>query len=371
MKLITFQVLRFFEKYPNAGAGQNDREQAIEVLNGNIKWLNNYKNIITTWFTTRCSKQICPWNQYRLNENVIPIKYDVTFQPNVTNTQSNFSGHVTIYVKIDQEIEAFIVHADANLNITKSSVSTNDTNGPIAIESEFRYLPLEFYILKLGKKADPGSYKLFFEFHGSMANKLVGLYKSTYQSDNKTIGLAATQFEATHARKALPCFDEPRFKSIYKVKIVHEPKHKAFSNMNPINNSSSNGLITTEYNETVVMTSYLLALVVSDFECIYNKSAHGIQVGSCASPIQKHKLDYSLKIATEVIEHFTDYFKIGFPLPKVDHIAIPDFSAGAMENWGLILYRETALLYDDDDTTTASKMSICSVIAHELAHMVS
>ena len=298
------------------------------------------------------------------------MKYDVTFQPNVTNTQSNFSGHVTIDVKVDQKIQAFIVHAEANLNITKSSVSTND-NKTILIESEFRYLPLEFYILKLSKIANPGSYKLYFEFHGSMANKLVGLYKSTYQNNNKTIGLAATQFEATHARKALPCFDEPIFKSVYKVNIVHEPQHKPFSNMNPVGNSSSNGLITTEFNETVNMSSYLLALVVSDFQCINNKSIHGIEVSSCASPIQQHKLNYSLSIATEVIEHFTEYFQVGFPLPKVDHIAIPDFSAGGMENWGLILYRETALLYDDDDTTTESKMSTCAVIAHELAHMVS
>ena len=363
-------MLRFFEKYPNAGAGQNDREQAIEELNGNIKWLNNYKNVITTWFTTRCAKQVCPWNQYRLNPNVIPIKYDVTFQPNVTNTQSHFSGHVTIDVNVDQGIEALIVHAEANLNITKSSVLASD-NTSIEIENEFRYLPLEFYILKLSKEANAGSYKLLFEFHGSMANKLVGLYKSTYQNNNKTIGLAATQFEATHARKALPCFDEPIFKSVYKVNIVHEPQHKPFSNMNPVGNSSSNGLITTEFNETVVMPSYLLALVVSDFQCINNKSIHGIEVGSCALPIQKHKLNYSLSIATQVIDHFTDYFQVGFPLPKVDHIAIPDFSAGAMENWGLILYRETALLYDEDDTTTASKMSICSIIAHELAHMVS
>ena len=138
------------------------------------------------------------------------------------------------------------------MNITKNLLSTKD-NQSIEIESEFRYLPFGFYVLKL-----------YFEFHGSMANRKIGLYKGSYQIGNKTIGVAATQFEPTDARRAFPCFDEPGFKSIYKVNIVHEPQHNVYSNMNPVKRyTNSNGLITTEFNQTLKISSYLLAIVVS------------------------------------------------------------------------------------------------------------
>ena len=312
-----------------------------------------------------------PWNQFRLNPDVIPMRYDITFQPNITNEQSNFSGHVTIEVQVRQPIDAFIVHADAELNITKSLLSTND-NQSIEIESEFRNLPFQFYILKLRNKVKPNVFKLYFEFHGNMADRTWSLYKGSYQIGNKTIGVAATQFEMHNARIAFPCFDEPGFKSIYKVNIVHEPQHNVYSNMNPVKRySNSNGLITTEFNQTLKISSYLLAIVVGEFVCV-NNSIDDIIVSACSSPIQQHKLNYSLDLATKLMGYYTDYFQISYPLSKIEHIAIPvDFAAGAMENWGLILYQEKLFLYDDEDTTTTDKMEVNSVIAHELSHQVS
>lgn len=314
-----------------------------------------------------------PWNQFRLNPDVIPMRYDVTLQPNITNQQSNFSGHVTIEIEVRQPINAFIVHADADLNITKSLISTND-NQSIEIESEFRYLPFEFYVLKLRNKIKPNVFKLYFEFHGILimeAEHSYSLYKGNYQSGNKTIGMAATQFEPINARRAFPCFDEPGFKSIYKVNIVHEPQHNVYSNMNPVKRyTNSNRLITTEFNQTLKMSSYLLAIVVGEFVCINNSI--DIVVSVCGRPDQQHKFNYSLDLATKLIDYYADYFQISYPLPKIEHIAIPvSFSAGAMENWGLILYEEQYILYNDEDTTTTNKVQVCSTIAHELSHQVS
>ena len=308
------------------------------------------------------------WNQsFRLNQNVVPLRYDIVFQPNIT--LEYFTGNVTIEVQVRESIEEFIVHAAKSLNISKSLVTFNKTE--LKIESQSRFKKFELYIMKLHQKVTPGLYHLFFEFNGPLNGDLVGLYKSNYKLDNKTIGLASTQFEPTLARKAFPCFDEPQMKAIFKVRIIHEPHHTAHSNMNPVLVSrNSNGLLTTEFNESVKMSSYLLAIVVSDFQCI-NGSVDGIRVSTCAQPKYFHKLDYALKKAKDIIHYLNEYFQIKFPLPKIDHIAIPQFLAGAMENWGLITYQEYLLSYLENDTTTSQKMQVTSVIAHESAHQVS
>ena len=181
------------------------------------------------------------WNQsFRLNPNIIPLRYDIVFHPNIT--LGYFSGNVTIEVQVRESIEEFIVHAAKSLNISKSLVTFNKTE--LKIESQSRYKKFELYIMKLHQKVTPGLYHLFFEFNGPLNGDLVGLYKSNYKLDNKTIGLASTQFEPTLARKAFPCFDEPQMKAIFKVRIIHEPHHTAHSNMNPIKVSrNSNGLL--------------------------------------------------------------------------------------------------------------------------------
>ena len=307
------------------------------------------------------------WNQsFRLNPNVIPLRYDIVFQPNIT--MEFFTGNVTIKVQVIDSIEEFIVHAGNSLNISKSLVTFNEKE--LKIESESRYEKFQLYIVKLHQKVTPGLYHLSFVFKGPLKVTMTGFYKSNYKLGNKTIGMAATQLHPTYTRSAFPCFDEPQMKAIFKVRIIHEPYHTAHSNMNPVKVSlNSNGLLTTEFNESMEMSSYLLAIVVSDYQCI-NDSVDGIQVSTCAQPKYFHKLDYPLEKAKDIIHYLNEYFQIKFPLPKVDHISIPDFLLGAMENWGLILYKEYYLSYHENDTTTSTKMQVTLAIAHESAHQV-
>jgi len=239
----------------------------------------------------------------------------------------------------------------------------------------FRYKPYDFWVIQLAQTVDAGIYKLSYDFNGNLLlGGLSGLYRSNYFKGNETIGLASTQFEFIDARKAFPCFDEPSFKSTFELTLIHD-KHMntTLSNMPIVSEDIDESLnwVTTKYSETVPMVTYLVAIAVSDFVC-KGSNIDNIDVGVCASPVQSYKLDYALEKTQTCIHHFAkDYLQVDYPLPKVDMIAIPDFSYGAMENWGLVTFRETALLWHEDEGTSANKMSVTAIIAHELAHFVS
>lgn len=179
-------------------------------------------------------------------------------------------------------------------------------------------------------------------------------------------------FKDIYARRAFPCFDEPSFKSVFQVTLNHKSNLKVWSNnkileSNPID---SNDMSSTKFDETPEMVTYLLAFVVSDFECKSSK-LDKVDVNVCASPPQVNNTEYADSIAKTVIEKFQERFGISYELPKMDLFAIPDFSAGAMENWGLLTFREKALLWNSKYSSAADKMYIAAVVAHETAHMVS
>jgi aminopeptidase N len=295
----------------------------------------------------------------------------VTFQINVT--ENNFAGNVKIEVEAKEDVEYFILHAAEILNVTDTRVFKNSTNEEITVNKTFRYIPYEFWAIQLENKVSADTYRLELQFNGDLNQNMVGIYKSNYIRDGQIVGLAATQFQSTHARKAFPCFDEPSFKSVFDVTIIRDSHlDLTISNMPNISQSidDTNGWVTTKYQETVPMVTYLLALVVSDFVC-KETDENGYPLRVCSSSVEEYKLNYSLEMAPKLLNHYAvDYLDSPYQLPKVDFIAIPDFSAGAMENWGLITFRETAMLYTDSESTSTNKMSVIAVIAHEIAHMV-
>jgi aminopeptidase N len=309
-----------------------------------------------------------------LNENIVPLNYALTIQINTTTNV--FNGTVEIEVDAREEVEYFIVHAANILTVGESRVYDENSGDNISVVQTFRYLPLEFWVIRLDRKLPPNRYILIINFESNLLlGGLVGLYKSFYEINNETIGLAATQFELTHARKAFPCFDEPSFRSYFEITIIHDTeKNLTLSNMpiaQELTDSPSVGLTTTKYERSVSMVSYLVAILVSDFAC-RNDSANdlGIDIRICASRIAEYKAQYALDVTPKIFQHFNDSFQSPYQLKKSDLIAIPHFSAGAMENWGLVKFRETALLWIPEENTSASKMSVISIIAHELAHMV-
>ena len=290
-------------------------------------------------------------------------------------TTNVYNGSVAIEVDATESVQYFIVHASSILNVTDARVRNNSTGKLVSIVKTFRYKPHDFFVIQLAEEVGPDAYRLEYDFNGNLLlGGLSGLYRSNYVDGNETIGLASTQFEFTDARKAFPCFDEPSFKSTFELTIIHDKHMNATLSNMPVVADSTDPVLnwtTTKYSESVPMVTYLVAMVVSDFVC-QNDSIDGHLVGVCASRVQSHKLDYAMESSKKCLHHFEkDYLQVDYPLPKVDMIAIPDFAYGAMENWGLITYREMRLVYHPDNETSANKMSTIAVIAHELAHFVS
>ena len=289
-------------------------------------------------------------------------------------TTNVYNGSVAIEVNASTPVRHFIVHASSILNVTDARVRLNSTGAIVPQVRTFRYKPNDFYVIELVEEVAADVYRLEYEFNGNLLlGGLSGLYRSSYVRDNETIGLASTQFEFTDARKAFPCFDEPSFKSTFELTLIHDKSmNTTLSNMPITVETVDDSLqwVTTSYKETVPMVTYLVAIVVSDFVCKQSSIDNTI-VGVCASPVQKEKLDFGLESTKKCLHHLSkEYLQVDYPLPKVDMIAIPDFAYGAMENWGLVTFRENRLIFDEKTDTSANKMSVVAIIAHELAHFV-
>ena len=209
-----------------------------------------------------------------------------------------------------------------------------------------------------------GTVTIEIDFTLTITDAMHGIYPCYFEHDGAKKELYATQFESHHAREAFPCVDEPEAKATFDVTIATNDE-TVLSNM-PI--ASKNGNETT-FGRTPRMSPYLLAFVTGDLHKKSAKTASGVEVNIWATPAQKPAaLDFALDHAIKAIEFFDDYFGVPYPLPKSDHVALPDFSSAAMENWGLITYREVALLTDPSTTTVASRQYVASVISHELSH---
>lgn len=206
-------------------------------------------------------------------------------------------------------------------------------------------------------------------FSGAITDSMHGLYPCYFEVDGVKKELLATQFESHHAREVFPCIDEPEAKATFDLTLHTETGITVLGNMPIQSQSETDGVMTTRFDRTPRMSSYLLAWVVGELHKKTATTKGGVEVNVWATPAQSpESLDFALDIATRTIDFFDEYFGIAYPLPKSDHVALPDFSSGAMENWGLITYREVALLADPKTTSISSKRYIAMVVAHELSH---
>ena len=196
-----------------------------------------------------------------------------------------------------------------------------------------------------------------------------GFYRSSYMHEGKQKHMATTQFEATDARMAFPCFDEPAQKSIFDLTLMVPSGLTAISNTIETDiQEHGNGYKTIKFAPTPKMSTYLLAFIVGEFEFIERKTKDAVLVRVFVTPGKKYQAKFALDTAVRCLEFYNEYFDIAYPLPVLDLIAIPDFSHGAMENWGAVTYRESALLVDPEHSSAANKQWVALVIAHELAH---
>ncbi|XP_072288736.1 endoplasmic reticulum aminopeptidase 1b [Eucyclogobius newberryi] len=306
-----------------------------------------------------------PWTTMRLPKSVLPIHYDLSLHPNLTTL--DFTGVVRIQLDVREDTRMIVLHAK------QLQVSNVFLLGPEGVKSlecleypRFHQLALiSDSLLTKGRK-----YEVHLEFAANLSESFHGFYKSSYQSSSGDVRvLASTQFEATFARGAFPCFDEPSFKANFTIQIVREPRHIAISNMPTVKTVElPGGLLEDHFDTTVKMSTYLVAYIVCDFLSVSRTTQHGVKITVYAVPEKIDQTEFALNAAVKLLDFYDDYFDIPYPLPKQDLAAIPDFQSGAMENWGLTTYRETALLFDPEKSSASDKLGITKVIAHELAH---
>lgn len=211
---------------------------------------------------------------------------------------------------------------------------------------------------------------LYLTFTGELNDKMKGFYRSKYftaSGEERYAGV--TQFEATDARRCFPCWDEPAIKATFDITLTVPKDRVALSNMPVLKEDALPGdLKRIRFDRTPVMSTYLVACVVGEYDYVEGKSEDGVIVRVFTPVGKREQGQFALDVATKVLPYYKSYFNIAYPLPKMDLIAISDFSAGAMENWGLVTYRETFVLVDPKNTSLMRKQSIALTVGHEIAH---
>ncbi|KAG7242611.1 hypothetical protein INR49_020324 [Caranx melampygus] len=324
-----------------------------------------------------------PWQRYRLPDSLAPISYNVTLWPRLVPNADGlyiFTGNSTVVFRCVKETDLIIIHSNKlNLNTFEGHhAMLTGLNGATApgLKKTWLEVPTQYLVVQLNSPLQVDStYELFTDFVGELADDLGGFYRSEYEEDGIKKVVATTQMQPTDARKAFPCFDEPAMKAVFHMTLIHPEDTVALSNaMNyePVSITiHDQKLIVTSFEPTEIMSTYLLAFVVCDFT--YNGTKPGaevlIRIWARRKAIEEGQGNYALEKTGPILAFFEKYYNSPYPLTKSDQIALPDFSAGAMENWGLITYRETALLYNPEVSSNGDKEWVATVISHELAHM--
>lgn len=337
---------------------------------------------ISTATTVDTSKA---WNQYRLPKSLVPNSYQVTLRPFFTPNVDGlyiFTGKSTVRFTCQESTNVIIIHSK-NLNYTTQQSSGGHPvvlrgvagSQPPAIDRTELVERTQYLVVHLQGYLSAGSqYEMDSEFQGELADDLAGFYRSEYRDNGELKVVATTQMQAADARKSFPCFDEPGMKATFDITLIHPSDRIALSNMLPKGPSvpltgETNWLI-TEFNTTPKMSTYLLAYIVCEFKYVESLSPDNVMIRIWARPsaIAEGHGDYALNVTGPILNFFGQHYNTPYPLEKSDQIGLPDFNAGAMENWGLVTYRENSLLFDPQSSSIGNKERVVTVIAHELAH---
>ena len=293
--------------------------------------------------------------------DVNPINYKLLFEPDLK--KFTFNGQEIITVDCKKPTKKIVINC-AEIKLKSTLVTYKGKIIPSEAKTNEKREELEITL----NETIRGPALITLEFQGILNDRLLGFYRSQYQQGGKTKYLATTQFEAADARRAFPCWDEPKAKATFEISIIADNKFSAISNM-PIKSKTKTGSKTLyKFAKTPIMSTYLIYLGVGEFEYLVGKTGK-TQIRVITTKGNKSKGQFSLDLGKKLLVAYEKYFGIKYPLPKLDLIAVPDFAAGAMENWGAITFRETILLYDPKTSSTRTKQFIAEVISHEIAHM--
>ncbi|XP_070156779.1 puromycin-sensitive aminopeptidase [Polyergus mexicanus] len=302
----------------------------------------------------------------RLPLYVRPYHYNISLTPNLVTF--TFDGIESVHLNVESTTDTIVLNS-LEIDIKCATFNGNDgktiSANKIELSASEETATLVFpETLPLGKSG-----YLNIDFVGDINDKMKGFYRSKYTREDGSIEHAAvTQFEPTDARRCFPCWDEPALKATFDITLKVPTGLTALSNMPVKSKVTNDEYDIVAFERTPIMSTYLVAVVVGEFDYIEDKSSDGVLVRVYVPKSKKEQGQFALEVATKVLPYYKTYFGIAYPLPKIDLIAIADFSSGAMENWGLVTYRETCLLVDPQNTSAVRKQWIALVVAHELAH---
>jgi puromycin-sensitive aminopeptidase len=306
-------------------------------------------------------------DQYRLPRTVTPVRYELTLEPDLTNF--TFAGTCRTEVEVATSTGVVVLNA-IELEVTSASVIDPDGREQpatsIHLDEATERLTLEF-----AAPISAGTATLVTAFTGTLNDKLHGFYRSTFtDTEGNDQVIATTQFEATDARRAFPCWDEPDFKAVFAVTLVVDADLAALSNASETSRAPrGDGKHVVTFADSMKMSTYLVAFIVGPLDVTEPVIANGKPLRIAYPRGKGHLTDYALEVGKFCLEFFADYYGIDYPGDKLDLIAVPDFAFGAMENLGCVTFREVLVLVDTATSTQPELQNVTDVIAHELAHM--
>jgi len=386
----------FILKQPDLGSSSNEFANVLEKVKANKRWKDKYSHVIFTWLAnknlqattttttepTKAIGQIKTTKQYRLPNSLVPVLYDLFIEPNFTSTTKpeNFQATVRIDFKcVHQTNKLTLNMKDLVLNRSTLSLSST-TDRSFVLLKNFSYSydnESELFTAVFNKEHSfkpNNTYSFHVEFSGLLKDDNKGLFRSSYFDGADMKWLLVTQFECIEGRKAFISFDEPGLKAKFKLTIRHDQSLKAFSNMPVKSLSTHQNWTTTEFFETPVMPLYSVGIVIADFTCQStlvksSTSDNTVNISVCARPNAMDKVQVLYNYSLDVLNYYETYFNSTYPLTKIDHITVPDFNFGAMENWGLVIYKEDLIFFDKNAMPESYKEMIARVLYHEITHM--
>ncbi|XP_066327170.1 aminopeptidase M1-B-like isoform X2 [Miscanthus floridulus] len=299
--------------------------------------------------------------QARLPHFAAPLRYDLRLRPDLA--ACTFTGAAAIAVAVSAPTRFLVLNA-AELDVDRASIRFQD----LAPTDVAQFEEDEILVIGFDRDLPLGEGVLTMDFTGTLNDQMRGFYRSKYLYNGESRNMAVTQFEAADARRCFPCWDDPAFKAKFKLTLEVPSDLVALSNMPVAKETVSGSIKTVYYEESPLMSTYLVAIVVGIFDYIESSTSEGTKVRVYTQVGKTHQGKFALDVAVKSLDLYKDYFATPYPLPKLDMIAIPDFSAGAMENYGLVTYRDTALLYDELLSSASNKQQVAITVAHELAH---
>ncbi|HET6811532.1 MAG TPA: M1 family metallopeptidase [Acidimicrobiales bacterium] len=302
---------------------------------------------------------------YRLPRSVVPERYDLEISPDLGTAR--FAGRESVTLDVLEPVTEVVLNA-AELEIASAVLVGGDGSElPATVELDAEE---ERIVVRPERDLEPGKWRLDIEFSGTINDKLRGLYRSTFRdTDDREHVIATTQFEATDARRAFPCWDEPDRKAVFSVTLVVDEGLAAFSNTAEIGRERREGKVVVRFADTMRMSTYLVAFVVGPLEATAPVDVGGVPLRVVHAPGKGEMTEFALEIGAHALRWFADWFGIPYPGDKLDLIALPDFAFGAMENLGAVTFRESLLLVDPQIASQVELERVADVVSHEIAHM--